>query len=64
MSTTDIDWVLVCPHCGREYRVGIDAGIMTMEETIEMMRGVGTIISGSLGPSQRGYAVCIRWCCS
>jgi ribosomal protein L37AE/L43A len=53
VSTTDNDWIFSCPHCGKKYRIGVDAGIMTIEETIEMMRGVGTIISGSLGSSRR-----------
>ena len=56
MSTvpiTDSDCLLLCPHCGKEYRIGIDAGIMTMEETIEMMRGMGTVIMGSLEPGPR-----------
>jgi ribosomal protein L37AE/L43A len=53
VTTSDKDWSLRCPHCGKEYHIGIDAGIMTIEETIGMMRGVGTIVSGSLGSTQR-----------
>jgi hypothetical protein len=46
-------WVFSCPRCGKEYRVGIDAGIMTIEETLEMMRTAGATVAGSLGSGPR-----------
>jgi uncharacterized protein YbaR (Trm112 family) len=49
----DDTWVLSCPHCGKAYRIGVDAGIMTMEETLGMMAEAGATIHGSLGSGRR-----------
>lgn len=57
-TTSEDVWVFSCPHCGKEYRIGIDAGIMTIEEAIEMLRSGGATISGSLGPSWREDMLC------